>query len=114
MDVDGFFDTQFKPLMSFVQYDNVFVLKRVLSCVEVGINGRVVDSLCAGSPMLVHTFMNRLFGFTFVCLLKSIVFSFLFFCFCLFFCFLLFALKAINDVNLNTSKKVTQLVFIRL
>ena len=37
-DVDGFFDTIFKPLMFFVLYNNVFVLKKELSGVEVGIN----------------------------------------------------------------------------
>ena len=43
-DVDGFFDAPFKPFMFFVQYNNIFVLKRVLTGFEVGINGRVVDS----------------------------------------------------------------------
>ena len=75
--------------MSFVQNDNVFVLKRVSSGVEVGINGIVVDALCAGSPLLVHTFMNRLFGFTYVCLIRSIF----------------YALKTINDVNLFMAGK---------
>ena len=44
-DVDGFFDAPVKPFIFFVQYNNVSVLKRVLSGVEgVEINERVVDS----------------------------------------------------------------------
>ena len=40
MDVGGFFDATFKPFMFFVQYNNVCVLKRVLSGIEMRINGR--------------------------------------------------------------------------
>ena len=55
-DVDSFFDSPFKPFMFIAQYKNVFVLKeRVLSGVEVEINGRVDDYWCALSPMVVHT-----------------------------------------------------------
>ena len=44
----------------------VLILKRVPSGVELGINGRVVNSWCARSPMLVHAFMHRLVGFTYI------------------------------------------------
>ena len=72
----------FQTTYIFVQYNYVFVLKGVLSGVEVGINGRVVDSWCAGYHPIsylpgtvtiqwpheefccVHVFMYSLFGFT--------------------------------------------------
>ena len=43
-EVGGFFDTPFKPFMFFIQYNNFFILKRMLSGVKVGISGRFVDS----------------------------------------------------------------------